>query len=109
MRYIKGGSTNPIPWTAAVALAMALGTAMPAPIHAVNTQTAEVEPMRITQEQARQIALQQVQGRVLHVELDTENGVLVYEFIILTDQNQVYEVEVNAETGKVMKVEREDF
>ncbi|MGM0710491.1 PepSY domain-containing protein [Brevibacillus parabrevis] len=98
-----------IGWTAAVALASVLGTAMPAPLHAEKAQATDVKPMRITEEQAKQIALQQIKGRVLHSEVYTENGVLVYEFIIMTDQNQVYEVEVNAETGKVMKVEREDF
>lgn len=95
-----------IGWTAAVALASVLGTAMPAPLHAEKAQATDVKPMRITEEQAKQIALQQIKGRVLHSEVYTENGVL---FIILTDQNQVYEVEANAETGKVMKVEREDF
>lgn len=62
----------------------------------------------ITKEQAKEIALQQVKGRVIHVDLDTDNGVQKYEVIILTDQNEVYEVEINANTGKVIKVEKEN-
>lgn len=42
------------------------------------------------------------------MDLDTGNGVTKYEVIILSDQNKVYEVEINATTGKVMKVEQEN-
>jgi uncharacterized membrane protein YkoI len=51
--------------------------------------------------------LQQVPGQVIKVELDDENGLLIYEIDIRT-QSGVYEVHVNAATGEVLKVERED-
>ncbi|MCT4477593.1 PepSY domain-containing protein [Peribacillus sp. NPDC101481] len=60
-------------------------------------------------QQAQEIALQRVTGQVLHVDMDMEHGVLVYEFFILTNQNRIYEVEINAKTGKIMKVEEEDL
>jgi|LFRM01.1.fsa_nt_gb uncharacterized membrane protein YkoI len=62
---------------------------------------------RINSETAIQIALQQVPGQVIKVELDDENGFLVYEIDIRT-QTGVYEVHVNAATGQILKIERED-
>lgn len=62
----------------------------------------------LTVEQAKEIALKQVKGRIVHIDMDTDNGVLKYEVIIITDQNEVYEVEINANTGQVIKVEKEN-
>jgi len=62
---------------------------------------------RISSEAAIQIALQRVPGQVLRVELDYENGVLVYE-IYIRNPSGVYEVNVNAVTGQIMKVEFEN-
>ncbi|WP_246206613.1 PepSY domain-containing protein [Virgibacillus ihumii] len=64
---------------------------------------------RLTMQQAQDIALQRIPGQVLHVDMDLEHGVLVYEIFILTSQNRVYEVEVNANSGNVIKVEQEDL
>ncbi|MCU7741291.1 PepSY domain-containing protein [Priestia megaterium] len=62
----------------------------------------------ISEEQAKTIALKQVQGRVIHVDLDSDDGVMKYEVLIMTDKNQIYEVEINANTGAVIKVEQEN-
>jgi uncharacterized membrane protein YkoI len=62
---------------------------------------------RINSEAAIQIALQRVPGQVIKVELDYENGILVYEIDIRTPSG-IYEVHVNAANGQVLKVERED-
>ncbi|RNB87589.1 peptidase M4 [Brevibacillus nitrificans] len=78
----------------------------PAPYaHAIDQP---VQQPAITVEQAKTIALQQVKGRVIHVDLDRDNGVWKYEVIVLTDQNEVYEVEINANTGQVIQVEKEN-
>lgn len=63
---------------------------------------------RISSEAAIQIALQQVPGQVIKVELDYENGVLVYEIDIRTASG-IYEVNVHAATGQIIKVEQEYF
>ncbi|MFS0557183.1 PepSY domain-containing protein [Brevibacillus sp. 179-C9.3 HS] len=89
--------------------AITLAFSLPLHAHGQVQSGHPVQQTQITEEQAKQIALLQVKGRVVHVELETENGVLVYEVIILTDQNQVFEVEVHAQTGKVLKVERENL
>jgi len=62
---------------------------------------------RINSEAAIQIALQQVPGQVIKVELDYENGILVYEIDIRTPSG-IYEVYVNAVTGQILKIEMEN-
>ncbi|MEN1969504.1 PepSY domain-containing protein [Lentibacillus sp. N15] len=60
---------------------------------------------QITIEDAMQIALQQVPGEVVKVELDTNYGVEVYEVEIVTNQGTKYEVEVDRETGRIVNIE----
>lgn len=62
---------------------------------------------RINSEAAIQIALQRVPGRVVKVELDYEDGRLVYE-VDIHNPSGLYEVHVDAVTGRILKVERED-
>ncbi|AEV67454.1 PepSY domain-containing protein [Acetivibrio clariflavus] len=62
---------------------------------------------QITQQQAVQIALQRVPGQVIRVELDTENGMLVYEVKIRVVYG-VYEVKVNAATGAIVDIDFDD-
>jgi uncharacterized membrane protein YkoI len=59
-------------------------------------------------QQAQEIALRRVPGQVLHVDMDLEHGVIVYEFFILTSQNRLFEVEVHARTGRIIKIEEEN-
>lgn len=63
---------------------------------------------RVSLQQAQDIALKRVPGQVLHVDMDLDHGVLVYEIFILTSQNRIFEVEVLAKSGKILKVEEED-
>ncbi len=62
----------------------------------------------ITKQQAREIALARVPGRVLHVDLELENGVPVYEVYILTPNQVVVEVEVHARTGQILSIDQEN-
>ncbi|MHC6178651.1 PepSY domain-containing protein [Clostridium sp. JNZ X4-2] len=63
---------------------------------------------RIIAETAIQIALQRVPGQVLRVEVDTEDGLLVYEVYIRTTNGIIYEVTINANTGEILDVDREN-
>jgi uncharacterized membrane protein YkoI len=47
-------------------------------------------------------------GEVLEVELELEDGRYVYEVKILGPQGRVQEIEVDAKTGEVLKVEDDD-
>ncbi|WP_348620086.1 PepSY domain-containing protein [Paenibacillus polymyxa] len=63
---------------------------------------------RISLQQAQEIALRNVPGQVVHVGMDLENGIFIYEIFILTPQNKIFEVEVVAKTGRIIKIEEED-
>jgi len=62
---------------------------------------------RINSEAAIQIALQRVPGQVVKVELDYDNGLLVYEVDVRTTYG-LYEVHIDATTGQILKIEREN-
>lgn len=47
-------------------------------------------------------------GTILGVELDVEDGRLVYEFDIVDPDGKLKEVEVDAATGDILKVEDDD-
>ena len=69
---------------------------------------AHMHRQRITMQQAKEIALQRVPGQVMHVDMDLENGVLVYEVFIMTPQGVIYEVEILAKNGKILKIDQEN-
>lgn len=51
------------------------------------------------------IASKEVPGDVIEVELEQERDALVYEIKILTGTGRVREVEIDARTGTVLKIE----
>lgn len=51
---------------------------------------------------------QTVPGEVLEVELEFEDGAYVYELKILGRDGRVQEVEVDAPSGKILKIEDDD-
>ncbi|TQS75291.1 hypothetical protein DX933_07095 [Ornithinibacillus gellani] len=57
---------------------------------------------KITIEEAMQIALQRVPGEVVKVELETEQGRLVYEVEIMTANGVKYEIDVDANSGTIV-------
>ncbi|MQR94518.1 PepSY domain-containing protein [Fictibacillus phosphorivorans] len=61
---------------------------------------------KITQEEARQIALNEVKGTVTDIELDDEDGVIVYEVEVETKTKEA-QVIINAFSGEVNSVTME--
>ena len=53
------------------------------------------------------IASIQIPGEIVKVELDTENSRLVYQVDIVTMQGVKYEMEIDAMTGQIIKLERD--
>jgi uncharacterized membrane protein YkoI len=51
------------------------------------------------------IAQEKAPGDVVEVELESERGVLIYEIKVLTQSGRVREIEIDARTGAVLKVE----
>ena len=63
---------------------------------------------KITEEQATKTALEKVPGTVNEVELEDENGTIVYEIEVVSTDGTQQDVKVDAQTGKIVKVEADD-
>lgn len=60
---------------------------------------------QITIQEAIDIALAQVPGQAVKAELDTKQGVRVYEVDVVTAQGVKYEVAVNVNSGEIVDIE----
>ncbi|MBB5323332.1 putative membrane protein YkoI [Anoxybacillus tepidamans] len=67
----------------------------------------EADSVKITKEEATNIALHEVSGEIKEVDVEKENNEAVYSVTIQTKQGK-QEVKIDAETGKVLKVEADD-
>jgi len=63
---------------------------------------------KITMDEARGIALKRVAGTIEDGELEKEKGKLVYSFDVRTSDGTIMEVWVDAKSGEVINVEKED-
>lgn len=70
--------------------------------------TIDPAALPIGQDQAMSIALQSVPGSVVATELESEDGVAVWEIEILDSANRTVELEIDAHTGDVLASEVED-
>lgn len=61
----------------------------------------------LTEEQVIEIALMEIPGEVIEVELDREDGVQIYEVEILAEDGREMEIEIGADDGTILKVEAE--
>lgn len=59
-------------------------------------------------EQARNIALEAVPGKIVKEESENKHGRTVYEFYIRKDNGDMFEIKVDAVSGKVIKIEKDD-
>jgi uncharacterized membrane protein YkoI len=73
-----------------------------------NEQAKLQKAATITKDQATAAALAQVSGTVKSVELEDENGTVVYGVSVLGADGKGYDVKVDAATGKVLKSEADD-
>lgn len=48
------------------------------------------------------------EGRIIEVELDEEDNAYIYELELVDENNVVWELEIDAATGKVLKHEQDD-
>lgn len=68
-------------------------------------ESAQLAPLaKITMEEAKAIALKEVTGTVNQVELDNENGNVVYS-VEITNNKKSFDVKIDAGNGKVLKIE----
>jgi len=67
----------------------------------------EADSVKITKEEATNIALHEVSGKVTEADVEKDSDEAVYSVTIQTNQGK-QEVKIDAETGKVVKVEADD-
>lgn len=73
------------------------------------TASAQARAPRITMEQAAQIAVDHVPGSFVEsIEREYERGVLVYEVEVRAPDGVEHEVIIDANTGRVIRVEIDD-
>lgn len=71
-------------------------------------EAAFVEMAKISLDSAMNKALKQVPGKVLRVELENENGYLVYGVEIAKTDHQTVDVKVDAGNGKILKIDQDN-
>ena len=62
---------------------------------------------KVTIDQAIKTASEKVPGKVVEAELEKKHNTLVWEIEIVTGENKVMEVHIDAESGAVIEVEEE--
>lgn len=67
-------------------------------------QEGRIRPLAELTESVRR----EIPGELLEVEFELEDGIYVYEFKILRPDGRIQEVEVDAATGRIVKVEDDD-
>ena len=71
-------------------------------------QSEYAKEAKITMAEARAVALKRVPGTILEEELEKEKGRLQYAFDICSENKQIYDVEIDAKTGEVLKAGLDD-
>jgi uncharacterized membrane protein YkoI len=74
-----------------------------------NEQAKLQKEATITQDQATKTVLEQYQGGTINqVELEDEDGSVVYGFDVVSKDSKSYDVKVDAKTGKVLKADNDN-
>ena len=73
-----------------------------------DNDIALINQASVSLEQASSIALSDVSGKVIEAEIEYEDDVLVWEVEVLTDAGEVFEFEIDANSGSILEKEQED-
>ena len=66
------------------------------------------QKVKISAEQAKKIALAQVNGSIKKIKLDEDEGQYIYEVEVRTDRGQEAELEISATSGDILDMEWDD-
>ncbi|MFK2825770.1 PepSY domain-containing protein [Bacillus sp. B190/17] len=100
---IGGGATG-----AVYASAVKGGTVQQEELNDRQEQDMLAKQAKISEKESIQIALGKVAGTVKEAELDDEDGTVIYEIKVQGKDGSEQEVKVDAQTGKVINVEKEE-
>ena len=73
-----------------------------------NDKQEQAKLAKITEAESKAIALQKVPGTVTEVELEDEDGTIIYGVEVQVKDGSKQDVKVDAQTGKIVKVENDD-
>jgi uncharacterized membrane protein YkoI len=73
-----------------------------------NLTAEDKQRVQLSIESARAVALERVPGTVIDEELEKERGRLQYAFDIRDANGKIFDVEVDAQTGKILQAIEED-
>lgn len=65
------------------------------------------EKIKVTEEQAREIALKEAEGTITEFELDDDNAQFVYDLEVTAKDGTETELSISAETGKILAKEQD--
>ncbi|HNP61156.1 MAG TPA: PepSY domain-containing protein [Nitrospirales bacterium] len=65
-------------------------------------------PTSVTMEEAIKTATTQFPGKVIEAELESEDGKVIYEVEIVNAAGEIREIEIDAQSGKILSSELED-
>lgn len=105
-----GGMKNSLPPLTIAAVLLAFGCS---PANADDKQDHEAARAALARHEILPlprilaIAAQRLPGDVVKVELDREKGQFIYELKILGGDGQMREIEIDAKSGAVLKIERD--
>ncbi len=113
---LVAGTTNHLRqvllWWLMLLLSAALALGITRPVYASDKLSAS-EVMALMQQGKIRPLLQlidqhQFEGNLLDAELERDHGRLIYELEYLNDRGEVWEYELDAETGEILEQELED-
>lgn len=67
-----------------------------------------VQEAKLTVDDAIKVALADMPGKVIEAELEKDDGVMVWEIELVNNQSELYEFEIDANSGAILESERED-
>lgn len=73
-----------------------------------ESESVQATSAKVSMEQAIETAKAKFPGRVVESELESEDGNLVYEVKIVNDSGRAQEIEIDAQSGKILDSENED-
>ena len=73
-----------------------------------DNESVQASSAKVTMEQAIQTAKTKFPGRVVEAELESEDGALVYEVEIVSASGETQEIEIDAQSGKILGSESEN-
>lgn len=72
-----------------------------------DKESVQAMSAKVTMEEAIQTAKTKFPGRVMEAELESEDGALVYEVEIVSASGETQEIEIDAQSGKILDSDSE--